>query len=217
MTDTCPRLDGQDKSVTKGRRDGSACFQESLEVDLGGFLKAQDRLATVTTMGMTPGQQPRFRDPHTVRVATHLNLGKRDNHSELRIYELRDWVNRAVAAGSPRFRDRGADRGPRSHRAALHVPQPARHVPRPRVFVVKRPVPLVSPGRRAAGRSGVHARKSGRFHPAKTAPKPRFHPFSVKITSRNPTRSALVKTSPVVQSNLRIQRHERATGIQPME
>ena len=96
MTDTCPRLDGQDKSVTKGGRNRSACFQERLEVDFGGFLKAQDRLATVSTMGMTSGQQPRFRDPDTVRIATHLNLGKRDNHSDLRVYELGDRVNRAV-------------------------------------------------------------------------------------------------------------------------
>src|ERR1700692_459810 len=102
MTDTCPQLDGQDKSVTKGGRDGSARFQERLEVILGGFLKAQDRLATVTTMGMTPGQQPRFRDPDTVRVATHLNLGKWDNHADHRVYEFSDRVNRAVGGGVDR-------------------------------------------------------------------------------------------------------------------
>src|SRR5882724_12099626 len=104
MTDICPRLDRQNKSVAKGGRDRSACFQQRLKMGLGGFLKAQNRFAPVAPMRMTPMQQLRFRDPDTILVAAHLNLGKRDNHRVCRISELLEGVNLWVDSTLPKPR-----------------------------------------------------------------------------------------------------------------
>ena len=58
----------EDEFVAKRRRNRATGFQQSLQVRLGGLLKAEQGFASVASVSVAAGQQGGFGDPHTVFI-----------------------------------------------------------------------------------------------------------------------------------------------------
>ena len=58
----------EDEFVAKRRRNRATGFQQSLQMRLGGLLKAEQGFASVASVSVAAGQQGGFGDPHTVFI-----------------------------------------------------------------------------------------------------------------------------------------------------
>jgi len=74
------RSSRENKFIAEGWRNWAASFEQCFQVSFGCLLKAEDRLAPVSSMRVTPGQKAGFGNPHPVFIAARLNLGNRDYH-----------------------------------------------------------------------------------------------------------------------------------------
>jgi hypothetical protein len=74
---------GEDEFVAEGRRDGTAGFEQCLQMRLGGLLESRGGFAPVMSMRVAAGQQGGFRNPHAVFILTQLHFGKWNNHGGL--------------------------------------------------------------------------------------------------------------------------------------
>ena len=96
-SDTCPRLNRQDKSIAKCGRNRSPRLQKRFQVCLRRLLESQNSFTSVASMRMTTGQQFRLRDPHPAFIAAQLNLRSGNNHGRNTISEPFRTIN--VTAG----------------------------------------------------------------------------------------------------------------------
>src|SRR5437870_134212 len=70
----------ENKFIAEGWRNWATSFEQCFQVSFGCFLKAENRLAPVSSVRVTAGQEAGFGNPHPIFIAARLNLSNWDYH-----------------------------------------------------------------------------------------------------------------------------------------